>query len=86
MDEITKTIVMEALKEINKIAKILNTPSVEESVNGQRKSAIKKRTKKIREKNQANLERMKELRAQLKEKESLKKLLLEKKTPRQNIA
>lgn len=34
MDEITKTIVMEALKEISKIAKILNTPSVEESVNG----------------------------------------------------
>lgn len=34
MDEITKTIVMEALKEIREIAKILNTPSVEESVNG----------------------------------------------------
>jgi hypothetical protein len=53
---------------------------------GRGKSEAKKRAKKIREKNQANLERMKELGAQLKEKESLKKLLLEKKTPRQNIA
>ena len=52
---------------------------------GRGKSEAKKRAKKIREKNQANLERMKELGAQLKEKESLKKLLMEKKTPRQNI-
>lgn len=53
---------------------------------GRGKSEAKKRAKKIREKNQANLERMKELGAQLKERESLKKLLLEKKAPRQNIA
>jgi hypothetical protein len=53
---------------------------------GRGKSEAKKRAKKIREKNQANLLRMKELGTQLKEKESLKKLLLEKKTPRQNIA
>ena len=33
MDEITKAIVMEALKKNSKVAKILNTPSVEESVN-----------------------------------------------------
>lgn len=53
---------------------------------GRGKSAAKKRAKKIREKNQANLERMKELGAQLKERQALKKLMTEKKTPRQNIA
>lgn len=53
---------------------------------GRGKSEAKKRAKKIREKNQANLERMKELGMQLKEKEALHKLLLEKKVPRQNIA
>ena len=53
---------------------------------GRGKSEAKKRTKKIREKNQANLEKMKELGAQLKERESLQKVLLEKKVPRQNIA
>lgn len=52
---------------------------------GRGKSEAKKRAKKIREKNQANLLRMKELGTKLKEKESLQKLLLEKKVPRQNI-
>ncbi|WP_172604139.1 hypothetical protein [Fusobacterium ulcerans] len=53
---------------------------------GRGKSATKKRAKRIREKNQANLAKMKELGAQLKEKESLKKLRAKKKAPRQNIA
>ncbi|BBA52031.1 hypothetical protein FV113G1_23810 [Fusobacterium varium] len=53
---------------------------------GRGKSEAKKRAKKIREKNQASLKRMKELGTQLKERESLQKLLLEKKVPRQNIA
>ncbi len=53
---------------------------------GRGKSATKKRAKRIREKNQANLLRMKELGTQLKEKESLEKLMVKKKAPRQNIA
>jgi hypothetical protein len=52
---------------------------------GRGKSAIKKRAKRIREKNQANLVRMKVLGVQLKEKESLHRLMAEKKAPRQNI-
>lgn len=53
---------------------------------GRGKSEAKKRAKKIREKNQANLLRMKELGTQLKEREALQKLLAVKKAPRQNIA
>lgn len=34
MDRETKAIVIEAIKKISEIAKILNTPSVEGSVNG----------------------------------------------------
>ena len=48
---------------------------------GRGKSAAKKKAKRLREKNQANLVRMKELGVQLKEREALKKLMLDKKVP-----
>ena len=48
---------------------------------GRGKSAAKKKAKRLREKNQANLVRMKELGVQLKEREALKKLMSDKKVP-----